>query len=70
MQRTPITQPNEHIHLSNSPHFEDHCSSSSQPLMLNYSTSLHDKALMSNVTDGDAKGDSAQLRSPPCDLAT
>lgn len=32
MQRTPIPQPNEHTHLSNSPHFGDHCSSSSPPL--------------------------------------
>lgn len=65
-----LNQMNTHIHLSNSPHFEDHCSSSSLSLLLNDLTSQHDKALMSDVTDSDAKGDAAHLCLPLCDLAT
>lgn len=52
-----LNQMNTHIHLSNTPHFEDHCSSSSPSLMMNCLTSLHDEALMSSVTDSDAKDD-------------
>lgn len=63
-------QMNTHIHLSSSPHFEDHCSPSSLSLTLNYLTSQRDEALMSSVTDGDAKGDAAHLCLPLGDLAT